>query len=547
MKLFRLWLPALLVVCLGVLPGSAQSNSFPEPKRTNDPSMASGAAIDLTTHELPVTDLSRAMWRFHPGDDPAWADPGFDDKGWPLLKGNQTWDAQGFLHVGGYAWYRISLKVPAGQPLAFAPGHTFDNYRVFANGRLVGTWGNSNMGSVALYGQSTWGMIAQIPPNLTTTGDMVIAIRVYHNPRWAMWHPGGFAAAPKLVGSPAAVEEQADLLKSLDMVRWTARVLVFFLTLLAGILSLLLYLRERRSSEYLWFAVYQISFGLMYLWIFTTRHWFPMWAPVRDAVADSLFTGSMVASVIFFFRFIGEPIRRWTRWLLYAQIPWVPLSIFLNARSGPHVTLQVLLNGADSLAIDATILWMIFSHWRRSKSARRLAFPLILIAIANIQTTYSSTLYTLGLTLGNTVGRGGNLMHRPFELSYLEAAQIAFLAAMAYVLTERFAQTQREKSRLAGEFEAAKTIQQLLIPDAQPDIAGLAIESVYLPAQEVGGDFFQGIPSSGSGAIVVIGDVSGHGLQAAMTVSLLVGALRSSAESESSPAKLLAGLNRRLY
>ena len=71
--------------------------------------------------------------------------------------------------------------------------------------------------------------------------------------------------------------------------------------------------------------------------------------------------------------------------------------------------------------------------------------------------------------------------------------------------------------------------------------------SAYRPAQEVGGDFFQIIPLDGGSTLVVLGDVSGKGLKAAMAVSLIVGAIRTLAEATSSPAEILAGLNRRLY
>src|SRR5208283_1762188 len=67
------------------------------------------------------------------------------------------------------------------------------------------------------------------------------------------------------------------------------------------------------------------------------------------------------------------------------------------------------------------------------------------------------------------------------------------------------------------------------------------VDSVYNPANEVGGDFFH-IQSTGDGGmLVVIGDVAGKGLKAAMNVSMLMGALR--ATKERSPAKILNSLN----
>ena len=89
-------------------------------------------------------------------------------------------------------------------------------------------------------------------------------------------------------------------------------------------------------------------------------------------------------------------------------------------------------------------------------------------------------------------------------------------------------------------------MQKILIPEETPAIPGFAISSIYRPAEEVGGDFFQVIPTAHGGALVVLGDVSGKGLKAAMTVSLIVGTLRTLADYTQSPALILNGLNRRL-
>jgi serine phosphatase RsbU (regulator of sigma subunit) len=139
------------------------------------------------------------------------------------------------------------------------------------------------------------------------------------------------------------------------------------------------------------------------------------------------------------------------------------------------------------------------------------------------------------------------ILTNPVSFTYADLAYVLFLGAVAYVLIERFAETQAERTRLHGEFEAARTVQQVLIPDFLEPVPGLTVESAYLPAQEVGGDFFQVLPLADGAAFIVVGDVSGKGLKAAMTVSLIVGTLRTYAEFYTSPADLLAGLNRRLY
>jgi serine phosphatase RsbU (regulator of sigma subunit) len=81
-------------------------------------------------------------------------------------------------------------------------------------------------------------------------------------------------------------------------------------------------------------------------------------------------------------------------------------------------------------------------------------------------------------------------------------------------------------------------------------IPGFTLTSAYRPAQEVGGDFFQIIPLEGAqqgSTLIVLGDVSGKGLQAAMTVSLIVGAIRTLAKFAPQPAQMLAEINQRLH
>jgi serine phosphatase RsbU (regulator of sigma subunit) len=85
-----------------------------------------------------------------------------------------------------------------------------------------------------------------------------------------------------------------------------------------------------------------------------------------------------------------------------------------------------------------------------------------------------------------------------------------------------------------------------VLPEALPRLPGFAVTSAYQPAAEVGGDFFQLVAVNKNVAILVVGDVSGKGLKAAMTVSLMIGALRTLTDLTSQPDKILEMLNRRM-
>ena len=120
------------------------------------------------------------------------------------------------------------------------------------------------------------------------------------------------------------------------------------------------------------------------------------------------------------------------------------------------------------------------------------------------------------------------------------------LLAVLAVLPLRFARSRRDEERLAAEMESARTVQQVLIPTEIPTVSGFDIQCVYKPAGHVGGDFFQIIPIASGGLLIAMGDVSGKGMPAAMTVSLLVGTLRTLAHFTHSPSEILDAMNQRM-
>ena len=157
-----------------------------------------------------------------------------------------------------------------------------------------------------------------------------------------------------------------------------------------------------------------------------------------------------------------------------------------------------------------------------------------------------SVRWTLSLTfealthLPRTIEIGG------WRWSINPASMILLATATLVVYVRDLTEDRREKQRLTAELAAGHAVQHVLIPDQELSIPGFHIESVYKPAGEVGGDFFQIVPLKKGGVLVAIGDVSGKGMPAALMVSLLVGAFQTLADITTSPASILSELNRRL-
>ena len=126
-------------------------------------------------------------------------------------------------------------------------------------------------------------------------------------------------------------------------------------------------------------------------------------------------------------------------------------------------------------------------------------------------------------------------------------AQVLLLVSIVYAVYRFSVEERRRQNSIEQEFQNARELQQVLVPEKLPSLPGFSVTSAYRPAQEVGGDFFQIIPLEGGSTLVILGDVSGKGLKAAMAVSLIVGAARIWRMTPPVPAEILTLLNRRLY
>jgi len=103
------------------------------------------------------------------------------------------------------------------------------------------------------------------------------------------------------------------------------------------------------------------------------------------------------------------------------------------------------------------------------------------------------------------------------------------------------------EERMRGGFREAAEIQKSLLLDKLPAFPGFELAARSVPAEEVGGDFFDFIPFDGELLGLAIGDASGHGLPAALLVRDVVTGLRMGIERELKVAPVLTKLNRVIH
>lgn len=104
-----------------------------------------------------------------------------------------------------------------------------------------------------------------------------------------------------------------------------------------------------------------------------------------------------------------------------------------------------------------------------------------------------------------------------------------------------------ERARLRAEFDVARRAQQKMLPDAPPNVPGLEIAAVCHPSKEVGGDLYDFLQLPDGRIGVVVADVSGKGVPAALYMTLTKGLLNSVIEEKTDPGEILREVNRHLY
>jgi len=118
------------------------------------------------------------------------------------------------------------------------------------------------------------------------------------------------------------------------------------------------------------------------------------------------------------------------------------------------------------------------------------------------------------------------------------------IALLGYIFHEQRLAAD-ERAELRGELTAARQVQHLLVPDKMQVAPGITVSSAFLPAHEVGGDFYLCRALANGAQRVLLGDVSGKGVAAALTSALLLGAADRCDDLR--PAAVLKELNAALH
>ena len=499
------------------------------------------------------------------------ADPGFDDAKWSVLKPGDSLDKlddqdrpSGEIppghpgpppgHSRPYVWFRVHLKLspghgpiallillPVSQNTTLSIGATGPGVDVFANGREISPEGPHG-DAPGRYQEISRLYDLDLPSNQT---DLTLVARTIYIPFGLAAYANFFETGTLRIGNPADLQRELQIWSTNSLFERLPRLVNAILLTVLSLFLLALYFTQKGHVEYLWLALHEL-----------------IQAPIgfvdlagSSAQLDQIWYAAIILQLVvisaflyfeFLVAFLALP-RRWNIRVLRYTAPVLlgvgPGMLLL----GSHNPLALLVM---AVAFIGSMLWitgwgffifitLIKATVRRNFEAGLLLIPLVLTIIGIVEP----------ILTGGMSDFGGHPYHSPLTIQagmipihFASIADFVGLLTIVLIIFVRFLRIQHDQERANSELAAARSVQELMIPHEKLETPGYEVDSIYTPANEVGGDFFHIQPTGDGGLLVVIGDVAGHGLQAAMNVSMLMGALRRIPER--SPAKILESLNR---
>ncbi len=480
-------------------------------------------ALEAQTIEVPSFSQLAPLdgdWKVRAGDDPRFAAPEFDDSAW---RGVRVPSEALTVPLTTF-WIRFQVQMPDSlppEPLALLLPPLGMAYDLFVNGRQVGSFGDPR----AANGWGDRQPAAAVFALPSGSRQFRIAIR-------NRWLGGNLAARSAWIGTAQAI---AGKQRQMELeVRWRSvnYLAVMGATAMAGLLFLLLPIWRRDAREYFWCGCFLLA-GTLYRplsvapWMLEGFASPLVWAVVMTQGAVFPFIWERLFSLL-----LGVRLSTWgwrcQQGMLLLAILYSVMLLGLWDRMG-QIYVQPI-----RLLQTAVMLGVYLDLVRRSRRREEAHWMHAAVAlyIGGSLVYYATPFLPPGIgvrDLAMTVRGGGALL---------------FAVGMAMVLNRRSARLQDEQQRLAQEMRAGAEMQELLLPSGAIEAPGFTIEAAYLPMSEVGGDFYFARAEPDGGLLVVVGDVSGKGLKAAMLVSVTIGMLRT--VKSSAPATILASMNQGL-
>ena len=519
---------------------------YQAPAQDSEPVPVTGIRV-LTLDDIDDGGALLTTWKYHPGDNPEWADPAFDDTGWESTSTELSLNEIPSSGWEGIGWFRLHLSVPDERlwhtPLALHVAYHAGASEIYLDGELIYTFGK--VGNRKEEEESYWERNPQVI-SFSGKTDHVIAVRYSNFSSYQLTPTLGFLLQIGPLNS--GIKGRVNIVRSgttLQMV-WTA-ILIFMM-----LQHLLLFFFYPRARENLYFA---LSTGSIGVFVFLISQFFL----VATGVTETLYLLRLLVCV-YVLMFLSGMLFLYT--IFYPKLPklfwfflvgWVLILCFglFSLRTGFPLFSQGELQStievagvvfASSFNIGlAIICCFLFAMLTFLEMAR-------VIIVAIFKKKDGAWIFGLGslmpiilpivFTFLVSYTRFENIN---WQLSTL-AITLAPLFSMSVYLARNFSRTHRkleteelerqlleiENTRKTEELEEARELQMSMLPQTAPQLPNLDVAFEMRPATEVGGDYYDYNLTEDEQLTIAVGDATGHGMNAGLVVSAVKSLFKTS-------------------
>ena len=517
-------------------------------------------------------------WRVGITANAAAASPGFDDTTWAVRNAEDAFaDVPDEDHPAGadaaagqgkppedhkagppghqkpFVWFRLHIKLapnhgplallvelPVSQNTSMSFSSNGPGVDVFANGRQIPPEGPHG-DAPQHYQQISRIYNLNVPSSET---NLILVVRTIYVPFGDTAYTYFFSRRALHLGNREDLDHRLELWNTHGLFERLPRVVNSILLLVLALFLLVLYFTQKGHVEYLWLALHELvqaPLGFIEL-------------AGSSARLDTLWYAATVLQLVLisaylYFEFLIAFLSLRRRWYISTLRYTAPVlggvgPVLLLV--GHSTVIGLLLAAIIVFALLWFIGWLLFTFLtlifataRRNFEAGLLLVPLVLGMVGIMEPILTAGMSAMGTRAYHSPL---TLQAGPVPIHFASIADFVSILTIVIIIFIRFLRVQRDQERASSELAAARSVQELMIPQEKIQTPGFEVDSIYNPANEVGGDFFHVQPTEDGGLLVIIGDVAGKGLKAAMNVSMLMGALRRIPER--SPAKILESLNR---
>jgi len=344
------------------------------------------------------------------------------------------------------------------------------------------------------------------------------------------------SGAPLLAQQATNVAAQVAHTLTRSELRWEfLNIAVAVILLVVGAFSLTLYFFRRQSRELtlIFFGSFVIMYAARLFGDQTIAH--SLFAAPRSfwVYLNFVITAAILLPfALFLYELVGANLRKLFRWVIAVQAAFAIVEV-VGAAFGVDLDKLRAVNDFVVLGtVIVSVVLMVLIHRSRTSAAAGREIRIFIIGFA---------IWMIFIVHANLHG----LHLLPGENSEFMGF-LVFVGCLGYLIAMRIFSTEERLLAIHKELDIARQIQSSTLPRQIPSLPHLQIAARYVPMSAVAGDFYDFLVLDENRVGILVADVTGHGVPAALIASMLKVAFAAQAEHAGDPARLLAGLNRSL-